>query len=277
MMKPYQQLPIEFSILKQREFEQIRQFLYEEAGIFLSDIKKSLVASRLCKRLKETGYQNYGDYFEFVKNNLQHIEYHHFIDALTTNETFFFRENEHFDFVKQLIKDHSQKKSWQAWSAACSSGEEAYSLAMLFADILGIDGQWQVQGSDISQRVLAKAELAHYLLERNEGIGFERLQKYCLKGVGRQSGTFLIDDILKDKVSFFTMNLTQSCESVGMCDVIFIRNVMIYFDADSKQRVINNVVKQLKVGGYLFISHTESLMHVNHRLKQIKPSIYQRI
>lgn len=270
-------LPLEHTALTQREFEHIRQFLYEEAGIFLSDIKKSLVASRLCRRLKETGYENYGDYFEFVKKHSEHIEYHHFIDALTTNETFFFREIEHFEFVKHLIKTHPQKKSWQVWSAACSSGEEAYSLAMLLADHLGIDGHWQVQGSDISQRVLAKAEMAHYPLERNDAIGFERLQKYCLKGVGKQNGTFLIDQSLKSKVSFFAMNLTQSCESVGMCDLIFIRNVMIYFDAESKQRVINHVIKQLKVGGYLFISHTESLMHVKHGLKQIKPSIYQRI
>lgn len=270
-------LPLEHAALTQRDFELIRQFLYEEAGIFLSDIKKSLVASRLCRRLKETGYENYGDYFEFVKNHSEHSEYHHFIDALTTNETFFFREIEHFEFVKNLIKTHPQKKSWQAWSAACSSGEEAYSLAMLLADHLGIDGQWQVQGSDISQRVLAKAEMAHYPLERNDGIGFERLQKYCLKGIGKQSGTFLIDETLKAKVTFFAMNLTQSCESVGMCDLIFIRNVMIYFDTASKQRVINHVLKQLKVGGYLFISHTESLMHVKHGLKQIKPSIYQRI
>ncbi|QKG98598.1 protein-glutamate O-methyltransferase CheR [Shewanella oneidensis MR-1] len=270
-------MPLEHAALTQRDFELIRQFLYEEAGIFLSDIKKSLVASRLCRRLKETGYENYGDYFEFVKNHSEHSEYHHFIDALTTNETFFFREIEHFEFVKNLIKTHPQKKSWQAWSAACSSGEEAYSLAMLLADHLGIDGQWQVQGSDISQRVLAKAEMAHYPLERNDGIGFERLQKYCLKGIGKQSGTFLIDETLKAKVTFFAMNLTQSCESVGMCDLIFIRNVMIYFDTVSKQRVINHVLKQLKVGGYLFISHTESLMHVKHGLKQIKPSIYQRI
>lgn len=270
-------LPLEHAALTQRDFELIRQFLYEEAGIFLSDIKKSLVASRLCRRLKETGYENYGDYFEFVKNHSEHSEYHHFIDALTTNETFFFREIEHFEFVKNLIKTHPQKKSWQAWSAACSSGEEAYSLAMLLADHLGIDGQWQVQGSDISQRVLAKAEMAHYPLERNDGIGFERLQKYCLKGIGKQNGTFLIDETLKAKVTFFAMNLTQSCESVGMCDLIFIRNVMIYFDTASKQRVINHVLKQLKVGGYLFISHTESLMHVKHGLKQIKPSIYQRI
>ncbi|MCD8549534.1 MAG: hypothetical protein LRY74_03935 [Shewanella xiamenensis] len=103
-------LQLEHTALTQREFEHIRQFLYEEAGIFLSDIKKSLVASRLCRRLKETGYENYGDYFEFVKKHSEHIEYHHFIDALTTNETFFFREIEHFEFVKHLIKTHPQKK-----------------------------------------------------------------------------------------------------------------------------------------------------------------------
>lgn len=263
--------------LKDRDFRRIQKFLFEKTGIHLSDVKKSLVASRLFHRLKMTGHTDYGSYFNFVDSKSGQHELNAFLDSLTTNETYFFREPEHFNFLTSLLRSHRSKPSWKIWSAACSSGEEVYSLAMLMNDEVRKPSTWQVLGSDLSTKVIAKAEQGHYPIERNEGIDSERLRKYCLKGKGKQTGTFLIDQQLKSNLTFFNHNLMNGAESLGYFDVIFLRNVMIYFNPESKQVVLNNVLKQLKVGGYFFISHTESLMNMQHSLQLIKPSIYKKV
>lgn len=198
------------------------------------------------------------------------------INALTTNETYFFREPEHFVFLQKLLASNKEKASWRIWSGASSSGDEPYTLAMVMADALGLKRDWQVAGTDLSTKVLNMAALGHYPLTRNEGISSERLKKYCLKGVGEQAGTFLIAPSLKNHCVFSQQNLIDSCDRLGKFDVIFLRNVLIYFDMKSKQRVLKNVLRQLRSGGYFFISHTESLMNIEHSLTQVSPSIYRK-
>lgn len=262
--------------LKDRDFNRIKNFLFDETGIHLSDLKKSLVASRLLGRLKSTGFLDYGSYYNYVRSRSSG-EITFFIDCLTTNETYFFREPAHFEFLAAVVKQGGANRPWQLWSAACSSGEEVYSLAMLMSDLLGKKTSWQITGSDLSSRVIQKARQGHYPMERNEGISPERLRKYCLRGVGKQTGTFLLDKSIGDQVSFLNHNLLAPAGHLGCFDVIFLRNVMIYFSQESKQKVINNVLRQLNPGGYFFISHTESLMNIHHGLTQIKPSIFQKL
>ncbi|EAR10096.1 CheR family methyltransferase [Reinekea blandensis] len=262
-------------ILHDRDFRRVQKHLYEHAGIHLSDGKKPLVASRLLSRLKASGLSTYADYIDHTLDNPESAEHQALIDSLTTNETYFFREPEHFTFLEQLLAEHRNKKHWRIWSGASSTGEEIYSLAMVLADHLGLNGQWEVVGTDLSHKVIAEAVRGHYPMSRHEGISLQRLKRYCLKGVGPQEGTLLIDDALKRHVRFSIRNLMQSTRSEERYDIIFLRNVMIYFNNASKQTVLNNVLRQLKVGGYFFISHTESLMNTTHRLEPVKSSIYR--
>jgi chemotaxis protein methyltransferase CheR len=199
------------------------------------------------------------------------------IDLLTTNETYFFREPKHFDFLKtKILPNWKTGKMLKVWSAASSTGEEAYSLAMLLDDVLG-NNPWDIFGSDISSRVLKKAQQGHYLQDRIDGIPQEYLRKYCLKGVEEQDGTLLIDKKIRQKVSFSPVNLKKPLGGLGPFDIIFLRNVLIYFDQDTKQKIIKNLVKTMQPGGYLFIGHSESLKDIHNGLKAVIPTVYKKI
>jgi chemotaxis protein methyltransferase CheR len=262
--------------IKDRDFRRIKEFLYKTSGIHLSDAKRSLVISRLSSRLRVLALPSFEAYFDIAMNPKNASERTWMLDALTTNETYFFREPDHFVFLQKLLMDHKTKTSWRIWSGASSSGEEIYTIAMIMADAFGLKGDWLVTGTDLSTKVLKMATLGHYPLTRNEGIDIKHLKKYCLKGVVAQAGTFMIDPSLKEHCEFSQQNLMDSCDRLGMYDVIFLRNVMIYFDTESKQRVLNNVVRQLRVGGYFIISHAESMMNIQHSLTQVSPSIYKK-
>lgn len=198
------------------------------------------------------------------------------VDLLTTNETYFFRESRHMDFLgENILTTHPYGCPFRVWSAACSSGEEPYSLAMVMAEKL-VDGQWDILGSDISTRVLEKARGAHYSLERSKGIPSTYLKRYCLKGVGTQAGSFKIGPALRERVSFKQINLIESLPRLGEFDAIFLRNVMIYFDIDTKRQVVDRLLPLLRRGGHFFISHSESLNGVSDALKLISPSIYRK-
>ncbi|GAB5342140.1 CheR family methyltransferase [Pseudomonas fluorescens] len=259
-----------------REFGQFQTWLYRAAGINLSPAKKALVAGRLFKRLKHYELQSYGEYFKLIMNDQRKSELQVALDLLTTNETYFFREPKHFEFLRQQVLPHAAPgKVFRVWSAASSSGEEPYSLAMTLAESLGTT-PWEVTGSDISTQVLAKARTGHYTMERTETLPQPLLAKYCLKGIGRQAGTFLIDKALRSRVNFVQVNLNEALPALGEFEVIFLRNVMIYFDQQTKRQVVARLLPLLKRGGYLIISHSESLHGVNDTLKLVAPSIYRK-
>ena len=181
------------------------------------------------------------------------------VDLLSTNETYFFREPGHFDFLRNnILPDHPVGGPMRVWSAASSSGEEAYSIAMLLGDVLG-KSSWEIFGSDISTRVLEKARRALYPLARHEGIPEGYLKRFCLRGKGPHEGSFLINTELRDRVRFAQINLNKSLPELGEFNVIFLRNVLIYFDFETKQKIINRLGSVLSPGGYLFIGHTENL------------------
>ncbi len=260
--------------LQDREFAQFRDFIHQAAGINLSDAKKPLVVSRLTRRLKHHGLESFGDYFQLLQRD--GAERQMAVDLLTTNETYFFREPKHFDFLREEILPSLRGRSGlRIWSGACSSGAEPYTIAMVLADTLG-HHNWEIVASDISTRVLETARAGHYPQDLLRGIPREMLRKFCLKGTGPQEGTFLITRALRERVRFAHINLTAPLPQLGSFDVIFLRNVMIYFDAATKRQVVGRMLPQLKPGGYFLVSQSESLNGVTEALTLVRPSIYRK-
>jgi chemotaxis protein methyltransferase CheR len=259
-----------------RSFQDIRAWIREVAGINLSNQKKALVVGRLSARLKHHGLASYGEYFRLLKSGNEAAEVQIAIDRLTTNETQFFREPKHFDFLRERILPlRSTRHIFRAWSAAASSGEEPYSIAMTVAAALG-DAPWELIASDLSARVLERARVGHYALARAKNIPRPLLEAYCLKGIGRQQGTFLIEPRLRSRVRFEQINLIEPLPQIGVFDVIFIRNVMIYFDIPTKRDVVARVLRGLRPDGYLIVGHSETLNGVTDALEPVVPSIYRR-
>jgi chemotaxis protein methyltransferase CheR len=262
--------------ISEHEFGQFRRFIFDAAGITLSDAQKALVSGRLAKRLHACRVSNYGEYFRLLMSGESPLELQTAIDLLTTNETYFFREPKHFDFLKQRISQEGfGGAALRVWSAAGSTGEEAYSIAMLLEDCL--PGQpWEVLASDISSRVLERARAGHYSLERINHFPPGYLQRFCLKGRDSQAGTMLVQRGLRAKVRFMQVNLNATLPHLGMFDVIFLRNVLIYFNMDTKRKVVARVLNCLKPGGYLFIGHSESLIEVTEAVELLAPAIYRK-
>ena len=262
--------------LTDQEFDFLRKLLYEAAGINLTPEKKALVIGRLTRRIESLGLTSYGEYFRRIAGNLDPVERQWALDALTTNETYFFREPPHFAYLSETIVPNVQPgESFRVWSAASSSGEEAYSIAMLLGERLG-QRPWEIIGSDLSTKVLEKARRGQYSMERAEKIPKPYLRDFCLKGTGEQDGTFLIDPQLRKRVSFQQANLMGPLPKLGLFDVIFLRNVLIYFDLPTKRRVVDNLLPYMKPGGYFFSGHSESLTGLVEGLTPIKPAIYRK-
>lgn len=264
--------------LGDREFQAIREFIYRRAGIHMSTAKRALVAGRLEKRLRELGCRGYREYLDRLRGDAgPGTEVQRAIDLLTTNETYFFREQKHFAFLAERVLPELQSASnVRIWSAACSSGEEPYSVAMLLAEHRGTK-PWAVLATDLSQRVLERAAKGIYPMERAERIPRPYLRAYCLKGVGSQTGNFSVARKLRDHVSFRRLNLNEALPGdIGEFDVIFLRNVMIYFDQPTKQGLCKRLLAHLKPGGYFFIGHSETLNGVNSDVTLEAPSIFRR-
>lgn len=258
------------------EFASFQRLIYKLAGISLSDIKKTLVEGRLGKRVKHFNFTSFGAYYRMVSDGKHAEELQIMVDLLTTNETYFFREPKHFDFLRDhVLLRASGAQPVRIWSAASSTGEEAYTIAMMLAHHLP-GKPWEVFGSDISTQVLARARAGHYPLTRHEGIPPNFLSRFCLKGVRAQEGTFLIAPELRQRVNFEQINLMNPVsERIGMFDVIFLRNVMIYFDNETKRKVVNNLLPRLRRGGYFIIGHSETLNGMNETLVPVIPTVYR--
>ena len=264
------------AVLHDHEFTQFRDLIYRLAGISLSPAKKQLVSGRLAKRLRHHNLASYGEYFRFITSPHGKDELQITVDSLTTNETHFFRESKHFDFLRsQVIPARKPGRGVRIWSAACSSGEEPYSIAMMLDEMLGNE-PWEVVASDISTKVLEKAQNGLYPAERIPEIPKHYLSRYCLKGVGDYEGTLLIDKFLRDRVCFLQHNLADVPPVLGEFDVIFLRNVMIYFNQQTKQQVVTRLLPLLRRGGYFLIGHSESLNGVTDDLEQVVPAIYRK-
>jgi len=265
------------NILTNVEFNLFRDFIYQQAGIRLSDEKKPLIISRLSKRLRHYSITSFQEYFDIIIASGVDGEQQIAIDLLTTNETYFFREPKHFAFLAdEIIPTLDRTKVFRVWSAASSSGEEAYSIAMLLDDKLN-SSLWDIFASDINQTVINMARLGLYQQDRIDCIPKVYLQNYCFKGKDEYEGKLLVDPKLRKRVSFGLINLTLPLENIGTFQLIFLRNVMIYFDHETKNKIIKQLVQKLALGGYLFIGHSETLKGFENGLTQISAAIYQKI
>jgi len=269
--------------LGDREFALFSSLIYEKVGIYLKPEKKELLNARLSKRMRALGVRNFKDYYELVVADRSGSELVLLIDAVSTNFTSFFREKAHFDFlVEKVLPELSTRASEgvKLWSAACSSGEEPYTLAMVLEEYFRSRGSgssgFNIQATDISTKVLATADKGVYPEERVRTVPPEMLKRYFQKGVGRSSGYVKVKDPLKQHVEFRRLNLMEDFPWKNGFEIIFCRNVMIYFDRDTQERLVKKFYDSLVPGGYLFIGHSESISRLDHGFKQVAATAYRK-
>jgi chemotaxis protein methyltransferase CheR len=241
-------------------------------GFSRAPSKKALVEGRLSKRLHALGLATFNDYLQYILQNA--TERQQAIDLLTTNETYFFREPRHFAYLAEnIVPTVDASRPFRVWSAACSSGEEPYSIAMVLTERMG-QRPWEIVASDISTRVIDQARRAVYPMERAEKIPLAYLKAFCLKGTGAQGGLFALQPQIRERVSFRVINLNATLPDLGQFDLVVLRNVMIYFDADTKRAVCRRLLEVLRPGGHLFIGHSESLNGLDLPVRTIQPAVY---
>lgn len=272
-------LPAGSPDLSDAEFSQFRALVLQETGITLSTQKKALLIGRLGSRLRARGLGSFAQYYRLLRDPKEALELQTAIDLITTNETSFFRESDHFKILVDYIQSLRPLPSpFRVWSAASSSGEEAYTLAMVLSDCLR-GAPWEIIGTDISSRVIERARQALYPMERARSIPQAFLKRFCLKGQGQYEGMFIIHRPLRDRVAFVQANLSNPLRQLGSFDVIFLRNVLIYFDAPQKHLVLTNVLARLKPSGLLIVGHSESLAGLsavaNAGLYMVRPTVYR--
>lgn len=261
------------------EFLLFQKFVYEGAGIWLSNAKQALLSSRLASRLRELGLSSFGEYFEHLAKGGE-AERQRFFDAITTNETRFFREPGQFEFLVQSILPTWMKGSRgsriRCWSAGCSSGEEPYSVAMaVLAAASQRESRVSVLATDLSTRALGRAVRAEFSIDRAEEIPSPYLRHYMLRGEKSKAGLMKPVPEVRNAVEFRRLNLNEPIELNGPpFDLIFCRNVLIYFDLTSKRRVLEQLLRHLAPEGYLFLGHAESITGWNRALVPVRPSIY---
>ena len=264
------------STLSHKAFEKVTQLFHSVSGIKLNDTKHALVTGRLQKLAQEAGEDDLDAYVErLVQGNAPAAEMTRVIDRLTTNETYFFREPQHFNDLAERLGAHASggKGEFLVWSAASSSGEEAYSAAMLMSDQLG-DSPWQVIGTDLSSAMVDNARKALYSMDRARMVPPDYLRRYCLKGQGAHEGQVLVTKAVRDRVRFQTANLMLDLPQLPQFDVIFLRNVLIYFDNEAKSQIVRRVLTQLKPGGVLYTGHAESLSTLNLPVRALATAIH---
>jgi chemotaxis protein methyltransferase CheR len=232
---------------------------------------------RLDRRLRRHELSSYTEYFQLLSSPEGMDEAQIAIDLLTTNETYFFREQQHFDRLPSLLPDQksSRGRTIRIWSAASSSGEEAYTIALTLADCLP-NQPWEVVGSDISTRVLQTARRCLYPIDAVDRIPEHLRRAHCLKGRDEHDGMFTLRAPLRQRVAFIQANLTKPLPDLGLFDVVFLRNVMIYFSTETKAALLQRITEVLRPGGHLLIGHAESLQGLSSELSIVVPSIYQK-
>jgi len=267
------------------DFKKLSDFIYSNYGIKLPIAKKVMLQSRLNARLRANNIDSYKAYTEFVLSGKGgEAEIINMVDLVSTNKTDFYRESAHFDFMKEVVlPEHFEQfseRTFRVWSSASSSGEEAYTVAFVINEYL--EGKrkfdYQIFGTDISTRILDKARTAVYPMERVDIVPLAQKKKYLLKGKDTSNPQVRIIPEIRSKTSFQRLNLMDENYDVpGVFDVIFCRNVLIYFDRETQEKVISKLCRHLRKGGYFFLGHSESITGYDLPLKQLRPTMFQKI
>ena len=276
-------LTVQHMVLSEEDFRKISDIVYKHCGINLHDGKKELVRARVAKRLRSGNFKTFSEYIKYVLEDKTGTEFSILIDSLSTNLTGFLREPEHFEFLRSeflplLVERKKKKRDFRirAWSAGCSSGEEAYSLAMTLLEAVQGTDRWDVKvlANDISTTMLETAKKGIYEKERVEPIPSLLRQRYMIRHHKGNRGVFEVSKILRDTVTFKHMNLVKDWVFRGPLDFIFCRNVMIYFDKPTQARLVNRFWHLLDSGGMLFTGHSESLISIDHKFNYLRPTMY---
>jgi chemotaxis protein methyltransferase CheR len=265
-------------------FHSFSKLIYSECGINLREGKKSLLQARLNKRLRAVRMHTYREYYDYLTSVAGSNEMFHFLDSISTNLTYFFRESQHFDFLsgiglRQLLERKAIERSNRIrfWSAGCSTGEEPYSLAMCVLEELDTPGHWdfRILATDISTRVLEQGARGLYPRDRIEKVPPSFRSRYFRKSrSSTEQNSWEVHPYLKEIVTFRRLNLQDSYPFTGQFDCIFCRNVMIYFDKKTQEKLVNRMSEYLNPGGYFFVGHSESLTGLKHSLRYVKPAVY---
>jgi len=265
--------------LTDKEFSWIVSYVHKRYGINLSQ-KRVLIAGRLENYLLRNGYQNYSEYFAKVEQDPNGEEATNMINVLTTNHTFFMRESLHFDYMKNValpwVKQHTtSKKDVRIWSAAASTGEEPYAIAMVLKDFFGLDTQWNTQllATDLSTRVLNHAIEGKYLAEQIAPLP-DKWKRAHFTRISNEE--YEVKKELKKDVVFRQFNLMDDIKFKGLFHIVFLRNVMIYFDEQTKRNLLNRIYNHMENGGFLFIGTTESIDKTGTNFKYVQPSVYRK-
>jgi chemotaxis protein methyltransferase CheR len=276
---------IETARLSPESFSRFAEYITSELGIKMPDGKQTMVQSRLLRRVRELGLQSAEEYSRYFFSAAHAEEREHFINAITTNKTDFFREPEHFRFLKNTIlpafraASSWDRRSFAVWSAACSSGEEPYSLAMVLNEYSSQESgfDYAVLATDISTRVLQHARRGIYTELQSDPIPLALRRKYLLRSKDPSSELVRIAPVLRQRVSFHQLNLMDGDYRVNAAfQVILLRNVLIYFERETQEAVINKLCRYLVPGGYLLISHSESLAGLRVPVTLVRPSIFRK-
>jgi chemotaxis protein methyltransferase CheR len=269
-------------VFTDKDFHFIRDLVSDKTGIVLSDIKKNMVYGRLSRRLRDLGLTRFADYCRLLDSG-DDGELGEFVNAITTNLTSFFRENHHFDYLASKLLPElinaKQNRRIRIWSAGCSSGEEAYSIAMVVREVMPLEAGWDVKilATDLDSNVLARAEAGIYDSERVQGIQKNRLRKWFRKGRSSCENKVKISNDLRELICFRQLNLMRDWPLRGGFDLIFCRNVVIYFDKPTQRVLFGRFADLLAENGHLFIGHSESLFKVTDRFQLIGKTIYKKL
>ena len=258
------------------DFERVQKLIYQRAGINLHDGKHAMVYSRLSRRLRDTGHVSFRDYLGWLEGH-DGPEWQEFVNALTTNLTAFFREQHHFEIFATLLKSKPAGVPWRVWCNAASTGEEPYSIVMTALESLGANASFKLTASDIDSKVLASAAQGIYKLDNLKGLSPERMQRFFLRGKDSNAGLVRAKPEMRRFIDFLSVNLIRDdWPFKEPFDVVFCRNVMIYFDAPTQRGVLERIHRVMKPGGRLFVGHAENFSESRDLFTLRGKTVYER-
>lgn len=260
------------------DFNNVQALIFKRAGISLHDGKHAMVYSRLSRRLRDTGHQSFRDYLSWLESSSSDgPEWQEFINALTTNLTSFFREHHHFEIFADHLKSKPATTTWKVWCSAASTGEEPYSIIITALETLGPRANFSLVASDIDSKVLASAQQGIYRLDGLKGIDTHQMQRFFLRGKGDNDGMVRVKPEVSKFVSFLIVNLIHDDWPFREpFDVVFCRNVMIYFNAQTQRKVLERIYRVMKPGGLLFVGHAENFSDSRDLFVLKGKTVYER-
>jgi chemotaxis protein methyltransferase CheR len=265
--------------LRPAEFQEVCQLAYRHFGLDLRSGKEALVSARLGKRVRDLDLDDISAYLDLVKADRTGVELARLIDALTTNFTSFLREPQHFELLgARILPELEKRPAFQVWSAGCATGEEPYSILFYIAEAIG-DARlsaMKLLATDISTRALDAAQAGIYPEQRLREMPPNWPKRFFQRGVGHSNGSIRVRPEWRNRITFNRLNLMEDLSQVPKCSLIFCRNVMIYFDKPTQERLINRFAERLEPGGWLLIGHSEGLMGIRHELDYVQPAAYRK-